>query len=325
LSAGDRPKPKKEIGVSSRILVLGAAGRFGYAAAEAFRDARWTVASLVRPGRAAGAPAGTEVVEVDARDHAAVSAAARGADVVLHALNPIYTEWSRLALPLAYSAITAAETAGATLLFPGNLYNYGSVLPPVIDEKTPMQPSSRKGRLRVAMEERMAEAAERGVRVIILRAGDFYGGGNGSWLDLVITKDIRRNRLTYPGLLDPVHEWAYLPDAVAAMVRLAEIRDRLQPFETFGFPGHAVTGREFTTAIARATSRKLGVKPMSWWLIHALRPIVPLCRELSEIAYLWDQPHRIDGGKLTTALGHVAHTQVDVAIARALAELYGAA
>ena len=89
-----------------RILVLGAAGRFGYVAAEAFRDAGWKVASLVRPGAAARAPKGTKVVEVDALDHAAVGDAARGADVVLHALNPPYTEWSRLALPLAYSAIT---------------------------------------------------------------------------------------------------------------------------------------------------------------------------------------------------------------------------
>jgi nucleoside-diphosphate-sugar epimerase len=309
--------------VSSRILVLGAAGRFGYTAAEAFRDAGWTVASLVRPGSAARVPSDTEPVEVDARDHAAVSAAARGADVVLHALNPIYTEWSKLALPLAYSAITAAETAGATLLFPGNLYNYGSVLPEVIDETTPMRPSSRKGRLRVAIEERMAEAAERGVRIIIVRAGDFYGGGGGSWLDLVITKDIRRNRLTYPGLLDVAHEWAYLPDVMAATVRLAAMRASLRPFESFGFPGHSVTGREFTTEIARATSRKLGVKPMTWWLIHALRPIIPLCRELSEIAYLWDQPHRIDGSKLTSALGGIKQTRLDIAVARALAELYG--
>ena len=153
------------------------AGRLGYPAAEAFRDAGWKVASLVRPGAAARAPTGTEPVEVDALDHAAVTEAARGADVVLHALNPPYTEWSRHALPLAYSAITAAETAGATLLFPGNLYNYGSPLPPVIDEATPMRPTSRKGRLRVAIEDRMEEAAERGLRTIIVRAGDFFGGG----------------------------------------------------------------------------------------------------------------------------------------------------
>src|SRR5262249_37956546 len=202
--------------MSARVLVLGAAGRLGHAAARAFGGAGWSVASLVRPGSAARASADTEVVEVDALDHAAVGEAARGADVVLHALNPSYTDWSRLALPLAYSAISAAETTGATLLFAGNLYNYGSPLPPVIDETPPMRPSSRKGQLRVAIEERMAEAAERGVRIIILRAGDFYGLGRGSWLDLVLAKEIGRGRLTYPGPFDVMHEWAYLPDVAAA-------------------------------------------------------------------------------------------------------------
>jgi nucleoside-diphosphate-sugar epimerase len=307
--------------MTARVLVLGAAGRLGHRAAEAFRDAGWTVASLVRPGSAARAPRDTEVVEVHALDHAAVGEAARGADVVLHALNPPYTDWSRLALPLAYSAITAAETAGATLLFPGNLYNYGSPLPSVIDEHTPMRPSSRKGQLRVAIEDRMAEAAERGVRTIILRAGDFYGGGQGSWLDLVLTKEIGRGRLTYPGPLDVPHEWAYLPDFVSALLRLAAIRETLPAFASIGFPGHAVTGHEFATAIARAMRSKLQVKRMTWWLIHALRPIVPLCRELSEIAYLWNEPHRIDGGKLKAAIGDIPHTPLDLAVTRALQDL----
>ena len=66
----------------------------------------------------------------------------------------------------------------------------------------------------------------------------------------MIAKDIGRGRLTYPGPLDVVHEWAYVPDLVAALVRLAAIRETLPPFATFGFPGHAVTGRDFTTTIA---------------------------------------------------------------------------
>src|SRR3954462_2919733 len=179
--------------MNSRVLVLGAGGRLGHKAAEEFRDAGWTVTSLVRAGRAARVPAGTQPIEVDALDHAAISTAARCVNGIQHALNPYYTDWSRLALPLAYSAITAAETTGATLMFPGNLYNYGSPMPPVIDETTPMRPSSRKGQMRVAIEDRMAEATERGMRAIVLRAGDFYGG-RGSWLDLVLLKEIGRGR-----------------------------------------------------------------------------------------------------------------------------------
>ena len=110
-------------------------------------------------------------------------------------------------------------------------------------------------------------------------------------------------------------------DVAATLPRLAAIRETLPPFASLGFPGHAVTGREFTGAIAAATHSKLQVDRMTWWLIHALRPIVPLCRELSEIAYLWNEPHRIDGGKLAAAIGDIPRTPLDVAATRALEDL----
>jgi nucleoside-diphosphate-sugar epimerase len=305
--------------MSGRILVLGAAGRLGHAAATGFRDAGWQVTSLVRPGAGMRAPRGTEIIETNERP-AAVEAA-RGADIVLHALNPPYTQWRLKALPLAYSAIEAAETAGSTLMFPGNVYNYGADMPPVIDEATPMHPNSRKGELRLQMEQRMREASDRGMRTVIVRAGDFFGAGRGSWLDLVIAKELARGQVTYPGPLDVMHAWAYLPDLVAAMVRLAAVRERLGVFETFTFPGHAVTGREFVGAISKAARRGVQVKRMQWWMIHALRPLVPLSRELAEMAYLWQVPHRLSGDKLEAAIGRVPHTPVETAMARALRDL----
>jgi nucleoside-diphosphate-sugar epimerase len=305
--------------VSGRVLVLGSTGRFGAAACEAFRVAGWLVTAQVRPGNSGRAPRGTEILET--LDRTKVVAAAHGAAVVVHAMNPRYTDWHRLALPMAYSAIEAAEAAGATLMFPGNVYNYGSPLPTVLDEAAAMHPTTRKGALRVEIEGRMREASERGMRTIILRGGDYFGAGRGSWFDLVIAKDLGRNRITYPGPLDVVHEWAYLPDMVAAFVRLAAVRDQLGAFEEFGFPGHAMTGREVASAIAKALHRKFEVKMMSWWLINALRAIVPMSRELSEMAYLWREPHAIAGDKLKAAIGDVPHTPLDTAVAKALREL----
>jgi nucleoside-diphosphate-sugar epimerase len=307
-----------------RILVLGAAGRLGHAAAEAFRDAGWTVAGFVRPGAASRAPSGIDIVEGDALDRIAVAAAAQGADVVLHALNPPYTEWPKFVLPHAYAAIEAAEAAGATLMFPGNVYNYGAGMPEVLDEATPMQPTTRKGKLRAEIEQRMHEAADRGVRMIIVRAGDFYGRGRGSWFDLVITRDLRHGRVIYPGPLDGVHPWAYLPDFAAAMVRLAETRATLDAFATFGFAGHAVTGQEMGAAIAAALGRRLMVRRMGWWLVKTFGRLTALGRELAEMEYLWRTPHRLSGEKLKLALGCVPHTPFADAVAATLRELvYG--
>ncbi len=316
--------------MSGQILIIGAAGRFGGAAADAFRSAGWSVTSLVRPVAASRAPRGTRVIEADARDQAAVTEAARGTDIVLHAGNPHYAEWTRLALPLAYVAIEAAETAGATLMLPGNLYNYGadiggSEMPALVDETTPMRPATRKGQIRVTIEQRMREASERGMRAIVLRGGDFFGAGRGSWFDLVIAKDLgndlSKSRVTYPGPLDVMHAWAYLPDMAAAMVRLAAVRHRLGAFETFGFPGHAVTGREVVAAISRAMGREVEVRSMSWWLIRLLRPILTMSRELAEIEYLWRIPHRISGTRLKATIGDIPETQFDRAVASALREL----
>lgn len=305
--------------MKGKILVLGAAGRLGAIAAVAFRDAGWTVKGLVRPGRAGAVPRRVEAVEAVTRDEAI--AAGRGCDVVLNALNPAITQWRKNALSLAYGAIATAESNGATLLFPGSVWNYGRGTPPLLDETTPMQPASRKGVMRVEMEQRITEACDRGMRAIVLRAGDFFGGGRGSWFDLVIAKDIARDRLTYPGPLGTMHAWAYLPDFADALVRLAERRSGFGACETFGFPGHAATGHEFVAAIEAAAGRKFNVRPMSWWLLKTIGQVSALGRELSELEYLWRMPHRISGEKLKGAIGEVARTPLPAAVAAALRAL----
>ena len=59
--------------MTGRVLVLGAAGRLGSKAAEAFRAAGWSVTGLVRPGSAASASSRTRIVEVHALDYDAVA------------------------------------------------------------------------------------------------------------------------------------------------------------------------------------------------------------------------------------------------------------
>jgi nucleoside-diphosphate-sugar epimerase len=241
--------------------------------------------------------------------------------VVLNALNPVITQWQKNALSLAHGAIAAAEDNGATLLFPGNVWNYGRTMLTVLDEDTPMLPSTRKGRMRVEIEQRIREATDRGMRAIVLRAGDFFGTGRGSWFDLVIVKEITRGRLVYPGPPDVMHAWAYLPDFTAALVRLAEQRERFRRIETFGFPGHAITGRELVAAIEAATGATFNVRTMSWWMIKTLGQMLAIGRELSELEYLWRVPHRIDGEKLKSAIGEIPHTPLIEATADSLRTL----
>jgi nucleoside-diphosphate-sugar epimerase len=304
-----------------RILVLGAAGQLGRAAAQAFHAANWSVASLVRGSARSAIAPGTELIDVDARDTAEVIAAARGADVVLNALNVPYTQWATSAMPLAEVAIAAAREAGATLVFPGNLYVYGAGIPAIVDETAPAGPTSRKGEIRAAVEARLRAAADEGTQVIVLRSGDFFGAGNGSYFDRLLVRDIASGGLTYPGPLDVVHEWAYLPDLAEALRRLVEARGGLPSFAQFGFPGHAVTGREMVGAISRACGRGFKVSGMPWTMLRLLGTVVPIFRELSDVAYLWSTPHAIDGTRLAAVIGDIPFTPLDRAVSSALLEL----
>ena len=277
----------------STVLILGANGRIGSALVDAFSRAGWQVISQARQG---SAKRQTAQVIGDMREVNAVvkTAAAIGRiDVVIHAANVIYTRWAIEAIALNDAAINITKALGATLLLPGNVYNFGTDMPERLEAQTPQRGQTSKGKIRVVMEQALAVAAERGTQSIVIRAGDFFGSGTGSWFDQVIVKDIEKGKLTYPGPLDMLHAWAYLPDLAQTFVNVAEARRALARFENIHFNGHAVTGHEFVKTIEQIALRPLKVSAMPWRLIRALGIVKPLMRDLAEMSYLWQRPHRL--------------------------------
>jgi len=309
-------------------LILGANGRFGLAAAQAFAVAGWRVLAHVRRDAAAGMPASAELVRAPL---AGVGDALRGRpapDVVVHGINPIYTRWDEEALPAAHAAMDLAERFGARFMLPGNVYNHGAAMPARIDETTPQRPTTAKGRIRAEMESELARRAAAGrLGATVITAGDFFGAGDGSWLDQVVVKAIAKGRLDYPGDPDLAHAWAYLPDLARAFVTVAALPG-LAPFERFAFAGHSVTGREFLAATERAAAA-LGVAPahgwrhgsMPWRLIRIAGMVVPLWRELATMSYLWRVPHALDGSRLAARCPALATTPLDAALVASLAAL----
>ena len=175
--------------------------------------------------------------------------------MVVHALNPTYTQWERQAMPLLDAGLRVARRLQALLMLPGNVYNFGAGMPAVLTEQTPQLALTRKGKIRVAMERHMQQIAMAGgVRSVVIRAGDFFGCGTGSWFDEVLAKDISRGKMTYPGALDLRTAWAYLPDLASAFVRVADqsmkAPGRLAPFEALHFKGYSLRGQDWAEHLA---------------------------------------------------------------------------
>ncbi len=283
-----------EMQTKSTVLILGAKGRLSASLADAFGSAGWRVLAQARPlpGRDL-----TTMIAADARDVdgivASAKKSARHVDVVIHATNPVYTRWATEAEALNHAAIEIAQALGATLMFPGNVYNYGADMPETLRSDLPQHAETRKGRIRIASEQAIEAATRSGLQGLVIRAGDFFGCNAGSWLDQAIIKDLAANKVTYPGPLDLAHPWAYVPDLAQTFVRVAEARAKLGRFERIHFAGHTVTGHELIASIEHAVGAKVKVARLPWPLIRAVGLVKPLWRELAEMSYLWQRPHQL--------------------------------
>ena len=300
--------------MTETVLILGAAGRFGYAAARAFDDDGWRVRRWLGPGRADDGPGA--VFHGDLHDGEAMAEAAYGADVIVNALNPPYPDWAHAIPEITKAVIAAARNSGAAALLPGNVYNYGAGLPAVLSEGTLFIGDHRKARIRIEME---AAYRESGVRTLILRAGDFIDTRPGeNWFEGQIAAKVISGKIVYPGPLDRPHAWAYLPDLARAASALATERGRLPDFADIGFPGFTLTGEALIDLVEGAVERKLRRGRFPWFALRLLALGSPMMREVLEMRYLWQRGHRIDGGAFAEALPGFTPTDPEEAIRRSL-------
>jgi nucleoside-diphosphate-sugar epimerase len=316
---------------SSTALVLGATGGIGGEVARQLQAAGWQVRALrrgePRPGEQRG---GITWLRGDAMNPDDVMAAAQGCGVIVHAVNPPgYRRWGELVLPMLDNTIAAARAQGATIVLPGTVYNYGPDAFPGLREDSPQHPQTAKGAIRVQLEQRLKDATSDSgqgcCRVIIVRAGDFFGprAGN-SWFSQGLVRPgapVRSVKL--PGKPGVGHQWAYLPDVARTMVALLARCDVLPAFATFHMNGQwDADGRQLAEAICRVVARRGGpqpsIKSFPWWAVTLAAPFVETLRELRRMRYLWNTPVRMDNASLVAALGAEPHTPLDIAVEETL-------
>jgi len=281
------------------VLILGANGRFGRNATCSFSWAGWDVRSYDR-----------------SKD--TLPDAAWGADLIVNAWNPSYPDWARDVPALTAQIIDTARDTGATVLIPGNIYNYGAGMPELLSEETPHRADNPLGRIRIQMEQAYKDA---GVKTIILRAGDFIDtAASGNWFDKIITANAHKGRISYPGNPDIPHAWAFLPDVTDMAAALASRIDSLDTFTEINVPGLTLTGHQLATAISHVSGKQQVLKQMSWLPIQLARPFWSLAAPLLEMRYLWETPHSIRSTEFDRLVPNFQPTSLEDALRASLPE-----
>ena len=314
---------------TNKVLILGATGGIGGEIARKLIRDEWDVRALRRsvPGNDSHNKSMTWI-SGDAQNAEQVQAAASECSVIVHAVNPPgYRNWEQLVLPMLHNTISAAERNGALIVLPGTIYNYGPDAFPLLREDSPQDPVTRKGAIRVQMEKALSAYAQRGGKVLILRAGDFFGplAGN-NWFSQGLVKPGHPPKVVKnPGQTGAGHQWAYLPDVADTVAALLARRDELEPFSCFHMRGHwDPDGTTMTAAVKHVAEHagiKAKVKSFPWWLVSAMSPFNTTLREMREMRYLWEQTIEMDNSKLIAFLGHEPQTPLTEAVRSTLAGL----
>ncbi len=286
----------------SEHVVVGA-GPVGTAVARRLAADGAAVTLLSRSGRGPDL-AGVKRDSVDARDGAALTAAARGAQVLYLCVNPPrYDQWAEMWPPMTAGFLAAAEATGAVLAVVGNLYPYGPVDGPMREGMPDAAPGT-KAKLRAAVTaEALARHAAGRIRTVEVRASDFVGSSADSHLDRVLPRALSGKPVRMIGAVDQPHSWTYVEDVARAVVTAAAAPT------AWGRVWHVPTNpprsqRDAVHDHCRAAGiEPVPVRTVPHLVLRAAGLVQPTLRELEETRYQFVRPYVLDSAASEAALG----------------------
>jgi nucleoside-diphosphate-sugar epimerase len=249
-------------------------------------------------------PGKVEVLLGDMTDETFAASATAGVDVVYDCSNPPYDRWHELLLPLGRSVLRAASTAHARLIALDNLYMYGRPAGPIRPD-SPIQPCSRKGRLRAQLAEERLRAHERGeLRVAIARASDFYGVGvtNALFGDHFFKRVLAGKSAQVFGDPDLPHAYSYGPDVAETLIRLGA--DERAAGKVWLVPtAPAESTRALVDRFGAALGRPIEVSVVPAFLLRIAGLFNGVMRESIEMLYQWEIPYALDDTETRQVFG----------------------
>lgn len=270
--------------------------------------ARGYAVRMVNRSRRADVPAGVEVVAADLYQPDAVRRVAAEAAVTYQCAQPAYSEWTEKFLPLQAAILEGVAGTGARMVVGDNLYMIDNTHGEPIHEGLAYNYTTRKGKVRAEMADRVLEAHRSGtLPAALVRASDFYGPevlgsavGERTFPPLVAGKAVQ-----VIGDPDVAHTLTYIDDFGTAMVMVGERESALG--QSWHVPTAGVTTmREFLTLAAQIAGVELKIARIRPWMVRLLGLFVPDVREVVEMLYQFTTPYIVDHSKFVRAFGDIA-------------------
>lgn len=252
-----------------------------------------------------------ELFPLDVKDLNLLSEAIKGSEVVYVTIGFEYKTkiWQEIWPPFMRAVIDACSTHGTKLVFFDNVYAYAKSAVPFMTEESPMQPPSRKGKVRKEIVDMITAAVEKKeLTALIARAADFYGpdNKNSALAQMVATNLLAGKKAQSFGNPGKIHTYTYTPDAARATAELGNATDAWNQVWHLPTTKEKITGSQWIALFAS----ELGVKPriqhIPNWMLYLLGLFIPVMREFPEMMYQYEQDYIFDSSKFEKKFGWLA-------------------
>lgn len=187
------------------------------------------------------------------------------------------------------------------LVFFDNIYMYDANFLNGMNEETPINPPSKKGKIRAEIAAMIMDKVKEGqLEALIARSADFYGPRikNSSMLTEMVFKPLSiGKKANWLSSVNFRHSFTYTPDAGKATALLGNSAKAYNQVWHLPTANNPFTGKEWIETI----SKELGVKPRiqvaSRLIIKILGLFMPLMREMPEMMYQYDRDYVFNSNK----------------------------
>jgi len=203
--------------------------------------------------------------------------------------------------------IAACKEFNAKLVFFDNIYMYDPKYLDRMTEETPINPPSKKGKIRAEVAQMIMDEVKAGtLTALIARSADFYGPGikNSSMLNETIIKPLSiGGKANLLGSVNSKHSYTFTPDAGKATALLGNTADAYNQVWHLPTAAEPFTGAQWTWLIAS----ELGIKPryqrVSTYMVWILGFITPIMKEILEMMYQNKTDYIFDSSKFEKRFG----------------------
>lgn len=238
-----------------------------------------------------------QLLSADLTNASEVDKAVEGSEIVYLTVGLIYNTkiWESTWPVIMQNVIQACKNHQARLVFFDNIYMYDPNSLGLITEENPINPSSKKGKVRAKIAEALMNAVDKGeIQGLIARSADFYGPGKLkiSMLTQTVFEPLHnRKKASVLGGVDFKHSFTYTPDAGKSTALLGNSPDAFGQVWHLPTTDAPLTLRELInhTAQAMGTNPKYQVAGKS--LTKVIGLFSPIMKELSEMMYQYDRDY----------------------------------